>query len=208
MKASRTKSTVLVLASVTATLVACAATASQILTFDDLPESGFLSAIPNGYGGLQWQNFYYIDGTTETPDSGYVNGIVSPNNVAYNGFGNSATIIGAPFDLDSAYLTAAWNDNLQLEVQGFVGATLTYDQTYTLNTTGSTLINFNDAGVDEVEFISSGGTPNPGLGGSGGEQFVMDNLSITLVPEPSTFALASLATISLFLHRRRLQAAQ
>jgi hypothetical protein len=88
------------------------------------------------------------------------------------------------FNLNSAYLTGAWNNGLQIDVQGFIGGTLTYDSIYTINTTGHILINFNHAGVDEVNFTSSGGIHNPSFS-SFGEQFVMDNLSITPVPEPT-----------------------
>ena len=73
--------------------------------------------------------------------------------------------------------------------------------TYAVNTTGPTLVNFNYMGIDQVNFISSGGMLHPGLGGGPGEQFVMDNLSITLVPEPSTFALVGLAAMSLIFRR-------
>ena len=75
------------------------------------------------------------------------------------------------FDLDSAYLTAAWRDGLQLEViawgvnflpvdvaspLGFQAGPL-YDNVYTLSMTHSTLINFDFKGITQVEFITSGG---------------------------------------------------
>jgi hypothetical protein len=184
---------------------------TEILTFDDLPNpgNGGDDPIPGSYGGLLWQNFYYLNGST-IPNSGYANGIVSPSNVVFNTGGLPALVRDGAFNLNSAYLTGAWNNGLQVEVQGFVGNTLTYDRTYTVNETSPTLVNFNYTGVDEVNFISSGGTPVPGIGGSG-VQFVMDNLSITLVPEPSAFALIGLASILLIFrclphrsHRRAL----
>ena len=100
--------------------------------------------VPNGYNGFQWANFSVIDALDSLIASGGQNGTVSPKNVAFNSNGNPANFSGSgAFTLDSAYLTAAWNDGLQLEVQGFVGTTLTYDNTYTLNTwPDSSLINF------------------------------------------------------------------
>ena len=83
----------------------------------------------------------------------------------------------------SAYLTAAWNDNLRVELKGYNGARLIYDNTYTLSATAPTLITFNYVGVTSVQFISSGGTLHPGYCGSG-EHFVMDN--VTVVPTPPT----------------------
>ncbi len=176
---------------------------TEILTFDDLSWSGsYYEQIPNDYGGLQWNNFFVVNTVQDlsihgTTDGG-VNGVVSPPNLAFNAGGTAAFISDGSFNLNSAYLMAVWNDGLQVEVQGFVGATLIYDNTYSVNTQGSTLINFNYIGVDEVNFISSGGMHHQGYIGNG-TQFGMDNVSITLVPEPSTYALVGLGVIVLIL---------
>jgi len=202
------KTIFLISALVIAALVASIGTSfaqTEILTFDDLSWSGYYyEQIPNGYGGLQWNNFFVLNTAQELSSfgrNGEVNGVVSPPNVAFNGEGTAAFISDGSFNLNSAYLMAAWNDGLQVEVQGFVGATLIYDNTYTVSTLGSTLVNFNYLGVDEVNFISSGGVPHGYTSGLG-TQFAMDNLSITLVPEPPTFASVGLAVIFLTLRCR------
>lgn len=175
---------------------ACAQT--EMLTFDDISFSGIYETIPYGYGGLQWNNFLVMNTVQEDAAvgiNGYVNGAESPSNVAFNYEGGSASFSdNGTFNLNSAYLTGAWRDGLQVEVQGYVGSTLTYDNTYTVNAESPTLINFNYVGVDKVNFISSGGVVHSGYGGSA-YQFAMDNLSVTLVPEPTTFALAGLAAV-------------
>jgi hypothetical protein len=177
---------------------------TELLTFDDLTFSGLYDQIPNGYGGLQWNNFDALNTVQETHQygvNGAVNGMVSPNNVAFDGGGTNASFSdNVAFNLNSAYLAGVWNDGLQVEVQGFVGSTLTYDNTYTVNTQGPTLIDFNYAGVDEVNFIAYGGTPHGYYFGRGTE-FAMDNLSVTLVPEPATYALGGLAGIILAIRR-------
>jgi hypothetical protein len=164
-----------------------------IITFDDLDPSSlpngatpYEAPIPNGYNGLQWDNLWVLD----VPQSGiigegYDNGLVSGDNEAFNSFGNSASIsiTDGSFNLNSAYLTAALGDGTLVEVQGFVGTTLTYDNTYTVNTEAPTLETFNYAGVDEVNFIST----IPAFGGANIE-FAMDNLVVT-VPEPGTIGL-------------------
>jgi hypothetical protein len=152
------------------------------LTFDDLTglDTG---SVPAGYGGVSWSNFYFLNAsdTTKRP-SGYQAGMISFPMVVYNGSGYPASILGpVPFDLLSASLTAAWNDNLSVEIKGYVGTQLTYDRIITLSPTAPSLINFNYFGVDEVDFISSGGTLHPGYThAEPAEQFVMDN--VTVVP--------------------------
>ena len=152
---------------------------SEMISFDDLPMTTTGAYIPDGYHDLTWFEFAVLDGLNYGQPSGYGAGVVSPPNVAFNADGYPATLIApGPFDLFSAYLTAAWNDDLQLEVTGYVGAELAYDNTFTLSATQPLLINFNYIGVNEVNFIASGGTPHLAYGNYPGYEFVMDNLII------------------------------
>jgi hypothetical protein len=158
--------------------------AQTVLNFDDLSPGplGSYVVIPNGYGGLQWSGFAVLNGSLESPTTGYHTGMVSPNNVAFNYDQFNRTALsssGTPFNFNSAYLTSAFSAGLPVEVQGYVGTALTYDNTYTLSPTGPDFINFNYLGVDEVKFSV----------GSDADIFVMDNMSITIVPEPSFWTL-------------------
>ena len=166
---------------------------ATVITFDDLGSSAGGTPIANGYQGLNWNNFYFLSTALYGVQSGYINGTVSGPNVAFNAGGSEAiTSSGAAFDLDSAYLTGAWNNGLQVQVIGKSGATVLYNNTYTVNETGPSLINFNYLGVTEVDFISSGGTHVNGLSGNG-EHFAMDNLAINEpVPEPTTVIVGAL----------------
>ena len=191
-----------------AAFISCARIAlaqTEIITFDDFPSVTSPNAnypqVSAGYNGLQWSNFDVIDAVDSLPNGGQ-NGTVSPKNVAFNANGTSASFgVSGSFDLESAWLTAAWNDGLQIEAQGYVGGVLTYDNTYIVNTTAPTLVNFNYLGVNEVNFIPSGGTHHTGYNGFG-TVFVMDNLSVTLVPEPSRFVLIGLGVVLLNFCRR------
>src|SRR5580700_1378124 len=90
------------------------AAAATTITFDDLGSVSSATPIPNGYAGFQWSNFDYLDSRTAGP-SGFQNGVVSPYNVAFNQGGAAAGFSSAtPFNFDSAYLTGAWNDGLQV----------------------------------------------------------------------------------------------
>ena len=147
-------------------------------TFDDLGGPG-RRTVPSGYAGLDWSNFYFLNAveTTDSP-SGYQNGMISPPNVIYNGRGNPASIIGVtPFDLLSAYVTAAWRDSLTLQVTGSAGGVANFTITTNLSTTTPTLVQFNFFGVDRVDFVTSGGTTNSTYAGSGHE-FAMDSVLV------------------------------
>jgi hypothetical protein len=169
------------LSAVVSLLAATVLRADPTITFDDLP--GQQVPVPAGYHVLNWVNFDYLNGNTYGLNpSGYQTGIVSGNDVIYGIGGETATISAGMFDLISAYATAAWNDNLQLVAKGYINGTLVYNQTYTLNATSPTLLNFNFYGVNEVDFTSSGGTHHAGDPGAGTE-FVLDNVNVvTYVP--------------------------
>ncbi len=179
--------------------VALSCGATTLLNFDDLSPgpAGSYAVIKNGYSGLQWSGFGVLDATLLTVPDGYQAGMISTRNVAFNydQFDRTAVISsGSAFNLDSAYLTAQVVEGMQVEVQGFVGAQLTYDNTYTLSASSSTLVHFNYSGIDQVKFIPV----NPIT------IFVMDNLTVTLVPEPdpSAFLLVGMALSALAMMKK------
>ena len=179
-------------------IVTVLAGVTELITFDDLPYR--LIPVPASYDNLTWSNFYYLNSIVQRT-SGYTAGMVSVPKVAYNAGGAPASISAStPFVFNSAYLTAAWYDNLQVEVRGYNGATLLYDNTYTLSAATPTLINFNYLDVTSVQFNSFGGTPHPGYNGSGTE-FVMDNVTayvVPVVPAPPPLSLSLAYTFSGF----------
>jgi len=133
--------------------------------------------------------------------------MVSVSNVALNGFGNPAEVdsAGSNFNFLSAYLTGAWNSNLNIEVEGFNGAALLYDTTVVASATAPTLFTFNYLDIDRLTFNSFAGQPAGFPSGGGGEQFAMDNLTVEFIPEPSSLLLATFGALLLWplLKRRR-----
>jgi hypothetical protein len=168
-------------------LFAVSASADPVILFDDLygPTSS-VARIPPGYHGLAWNGLDVLNGVDFIFNpSGYQAGVVSPKNVVYpiNGdiyTSQNGSIAGGLFDLLSAYMTATLNDDLNVQVLGYIGGTLIYSNNYVLNATTPTLIQFNYYGVDEVDFITSGGLPHGGYGPGFDEGFAMDNVNVTV----------------------------
>lgn len=180
-----------------------------VVDFDDLTETASGSFITNLYQGLTWTNFKAENAVllmSNVGTNGYYYGMVSASNNAFNALGDPAEIdsSGTNFNFLGAYLTGAWNNNLNIEVQGFRGASLVYSQMVVASATSPTLFTFNYLNVDRLTFSSSGGQ-SAGFPFGGGEQFAMDNFTFQLVPEPSSLLLAALGVLTLWplLKRRR-----
>ncbi len=152
------------------------------LTFESFSPGQDWVGVPNGYGGLQWNNFGVICGACQSVNSGYHAAPVSPANVVFNLHGSPASISVSSnvFDLNSAYLTAALNldSTVQVRVQGFLGATRLYDTTNVVNKYAPAFVNFNYVGVDRVTFST---TPSV--------QFAMDDLDVSF-PGACSFSIS------------------
>jgi hypothetical protein len=195
----------LALSSVVITISLDAKANATVVAFDDISTNN-VDMIHNGYGGLNWNNMYYIKDTYH-PGSGYDNGTISGSYTAFNNSGNPASVSGNVFDFYGTYLTGAWNDGLSVRVEGFLSGVLKYSQTVVVNTGDPQFFKFKFSQVDNLEFTSFGGTQNPNLDG-GGTQFAMDNFTYNQVPEPATI-LGTLAFGTLggstFLKKRKSQ---
>jgi hypothetical protein len=201
------RSLLLVFPLLTLSTLRCQAT---VVTFDDLPLNSPAGIfIPAGYQGLVWSNFGCINGIlnpTESPliTNGFYYGVVSMSNVAVNAGGQPAEIDSTTnFNFQSAYFTGGWHSNLNIEVQGFSGTNLVYDQTVVASATNPTLFTFNYLDIDRLYFNSYGG--DVAFGYDGGAQFAMDNFEFEFVPEPSSLLLTALGGVTLvaFLKRKR-----
>ncbi len=176
-----------------------------VITFDDLQVTGRGAYVPSSYQGLVWSNFFAYNAILETNLSpvlggglsGLYYGMVSPSNAVSGGIlGVSEIDSSTNFNLLSVYLTGAWNSNLNIEVQGFSGATLLYDTTVIASATSPTLFTFDYLDVDRLTFSSFGGQ-DAGFSGSG-QNFVMDNMTIEFIPEPSSLLLTTLGAVTLW----------
>ncbi|MGO9246375.1 MAG: PEP-CTERM sorting domain-containing protein [Verrucomicrobiia bacterium] len=177
-----------------------------VVTFDDLPSSLGGALIPAGYQGLSWSNFAVTDAILRFNNGyvdGYYYGMVSPSNVALNAGGSPAEIDspGTNFNFLSAFLTGAWKSNLNIEVQGFSGTNLVYDETKIVSATNPTLFTFNYLDIDRLYFNSYGG--EEAFGPNDGNNLVMDNFTFEFIPEPSSLLLTILGVVSLWVFIKR-----
>jgi hypothetical protein len=173
-----------------------------VITFDDIALVPGENYIQNGYGGLNWDNFAVTDPIAghyeNNPNAiGWINGIVSPNTVAYNAFADPAYVRGADFDFIGAFFTAGWNVNNTLTIEGYNHGVLVGATTTVIHNTGPLFVAANLLHVDEVKFST---TIN---------QFAMDNAEFTVrnlvqTPEPSILMMFSSGLLAAALLRKKL----
>lgn len=172
---------------------------AAVITFDE--PSGVLTP---GYGGLNWSNIGRTLYTSSALlDSGYHRGNVSPDYVAYNSYGNDATvsIASGTFDFNGMYVTAAWDHGLTVNLEGLLAGTVIHSQTLVIDDDAPTYTNSNFTGIDTLRISTIAGT-DAGTSGAG-KQIAIDNLTINQVPEPSSSALLSIGVMSVILRRKR-----
>jgi hypothetical protein len=173
------------------------------------PGFGTVSEIPDGYGSFNWVNFDTLHSQTQwgsEPDSGYINGTVSGDYVAFNHFADPASISRAEnFNFISAAFTAAWYDDLQLDIAGFRDGVQIYSTTLTLTTEFYSTLFLNWFDLDEITFASYGGT-NTQFPAGHRRQFVMDDLqysNVVATPIPAALPLFATAMLGLGVIARR-----
>ncbi len=183
-------------------LVSVAASASQI-TFDNglnFQSAGF-SVAGGNFGEVHCPSYF-------TQDTGYCRGLVSGDYTGYMEGVNTITKIGGgAFDFNSVYLTAAWNHNLTVQINGLVNGVVKYATTITgLNDDFSTLYTFDYLGITSLQVITSGGV-DAGTPG-GGRHVALDNVVLdgvpatAKVPVPGSLALVGLGMGLGYLRRR------
>lgn len=145
------------------TLLAATPASAVIIGFDDLLGGGIeAAAIASPYAGFTWNNFNALDTVLYTADmgpNGYANGVASPRNVAYAGYGNAAGFsAGQSFLLSSYAIGAAWNNGMTITVQGWRNGILVDSDSFAVSATGAIRRQAGWTNIDTVTFTASGGT--------------------------------------------------
>jgi hypothetical protein len=160
---------------------------------------------------------------TQPVDAGFHRSIVSGDTIAFTQSFTGATSLFASikarpnddnFNFNSVYLTAGWRDNIDVNVTGLRDGVTVYTRNYVVGDDSPTLFDLNFFNIDEIRFLTSGGTflyPN----GSAVGQFVnpsnafstptlaFDDMKITPVPEPATIGLLAVGLLAACAVRRR-----
>ena len=185
---------------------------ASVLGFDDIAvlDPGGVAFIPDGYAGFNWSNLGFRNNSDDA--GGYPGATVSGDYTAFNLFGRVAAVGTSTFDFNSAYLAAAWNNNLSITVRGLLDGDVLYEQTVVAQygtARGSSAVEFvfDFIGIDQLVFDSFGGTDADSNDGGSGTQFALDNFTFnnsSAVPEPTSLMLwGSGLGIVCFVRRRK-----
>lgn len=164
---------------VAALLVSGGISFAATLTFEDVSVGvGSPVPMPQGYGGLNWDNMWVVKQDPSWAGSGLGDALLPGANAADNGFwwyGTISAPFGETFTLNSAYLASCWWFPETLEVKGYLAGRLMYTRTYELSPSALSLVEFPSEVIDSATFT-------PYAAPNGGEriiaQFIMDSLTI------------------------------
>ena len=154
------------------------------ISFDDIVNQSSVSGVvPNAYYNLNWANVQYINAST-IPSGGYQTSASVPPYVAHNPTTAPMTISsanGTRFQFNSINTTAAWRDNLQLNIQAYRAGNIPLNATipiFPFNETVVRCAGFGCSNVDTIVISTYGGTPRAGLNGTG-TQMIMDDFCVS-----------------------------
>lgn len=117
------------------------------------------------YRGFIWSsNFYYANAQAASDyygleESGFVNGLLSDDHVAYNmsSVVVSVTAGNENFDFNNVWLTAGFRNGLNISVDGYREGYLKYRRTVVVNWDSPQQFDFNYLDVDSLVFTPWGG---------------------------------------------------
>lgn len=125
--------------------------------FDDLFVGDELLKVPNGYGGLRWENWVATHGRFYEGE-GYINNTVSGEFVAYTSSGHpTATFSEEPFDFVGGYFGVAWSnaEGETLRIRAWRRDTLVHDDEFALSAYGPVYFAADYKSITRLEFATA-----------------------------------------------------
>jgi hypothetical protein len=166
----------------TCLLLLCSASFGNVITFNNFLDNG--SSVPNGYGGLDWNNFAAM--TMPLPPATALTVAPGTGSFAFNKEGAPASFSSPnTFTFTSAVLSTMGPSHIGLEIVGTLGGK-PVDSVIINLTTVPVQETFNWSGIDGVRFV-----PQPGTNINAKFPFALEQLVINLpsVPEPASMML-------------------
>ncbi len=158
----------------------------DVITFNNAAVTG--SPIPNGYAGLDWNNFYTMNTLSQPITSSSTDALNVGTSYAYNNGGGPAFFSSpATFTFTSAIMRPLEVESMELEVLGMLGDNIVDRALINLNTAGEPVQqSFNWTGINSVRFI-----PAPGTDLNAKFPFALEQIVINVasVPEPTSLML-------------------
>lgn len=156
-----------------------------VITFSNLSDG---IAVPNGYAGMDWSNFYVMNAVPPPGNPFASAGIATmPLSFAVNKPGTTASFgSSTDFTFTSAWLGTEWTNRLALDIVGLNDTGNVVDRKLVMLTDGSPLhVIFDWKGIDQVQFIPIGAATS-----NGSLQFAVTEIAIgSPAPEPATLFL-------------------
>ncbi len=171
--------------------------AAEVITFNSLPGNG--TAIPNGFAGMDWNNFYDVSMAQMLTGNNEPGGALNTS-FATNPAGAPAWFTSTgTFSFASALLAMDGTSPLRLEVVGLLNGKVVDQAMLTLSSAVPAQETFNWSGIDGVRFV-----PQPGINGK--LQFALSQLVVNVasVPEPTSLLLLGSGLGMLCIQARKL----
>jgi len=150
---------------------------ADVITFDENQALDLTGQISEGYGGLNWDNFFIIN-ESEIPELNSENGAVSGEWAATTEWGIISAVDDQVFDFTGAYLSGIEDDGLLVNVIGYKDFEEMYATSVVVNTEETKWFEFDFNQIDELVFWAEGSSPYNSW------NFLMDNFTYQ-VPEPA-----------------------
>ncbi len=173
---------------------------AEVITFNSLPGNG--TAVPNGFAGMDWNNFYDVSMAQMLTGNNVPGGALNTSFATNTGGAPAWFTSTGTFSFASALLATDGTSPLRLEVVGLLNGKVVDQAMLTLSSAVPAQETFNWSGIDGVRFV-----PQPGPNSNVEVQFALSQLVVNAaaVPEPTSLLLLGSGLGMLCIQARKLR---